>query len=39
MVSFTFLDLMTRQTVKVGSMVPCEIVAADGYDLIAAPLD
>ena len=25
--------------VGVGSMVRCEIVAADGYDLVAAPLD
>jgi ribosomal protein S12 methylthiotransferase len=27
------------QRVGVGSMVQCEIVAADGYDLIAAPLE
>jgi ribosomal protein S12 methylthiotransferase len=25
--------------ITVGSMIPCEIVASDGYDLIAAPLE
>ena len=25
-------------SIQVGSIVPCEIVAAEGYDLIAAPL-
>ncbi|MGI9460007.1 MAG: 30S ribosomal protein S12 methylthiotransferase RimO, partial [Pirellulales bacterium] len=27
-----------EQGIAVGSMVRCEVVAADGYDLIAAPL-
>ncbi len=27
------------RTVEVGNMVKCEIVATDGYDLVAAPLD
>ena len=27
------------RTVEVGSMIRCEVVAADGYDLVAAPLD
>ena len=27
------------QQINVGSMVRCEIVAADGYDLVAAPLE
>ncbi len=26
------------KSIEVGSIVPCEIVAADGYDLVAAPL-
>ena len=27
------------QPLQVGQMVRCEVVAADGYDLVAAPLD